>query len=140
MSIEASPGLWRSACAADACGARSPWCIYSEELSASSTQSRLRAWWNGRHARLRIWCRKAWRFKSSRAHHLHDPIDNKGDCEFFENGGRFGITVWHNSFKIVQNCSASFRGVNFIFSRCSLNSFRSHLLTRLSEKIDLPPL
>jgi hypothetical protein len=31
----------------------------------------LRAWWNGRHARLRIWSRKGWRFKSSRAHHFY---------------------------------------------------------------------
>src|SRR5258708_36032875 len=30
---------------------------------------RLREWWNGRHARLRIWSRKRWRFKSSLAHH-----------------------------------------------------------------------
>ena len=29
-----------------------------------------REWWNGRHARLRIWSRKGWRFKSSLAHHL----------------------------------------------------------------------
>src|SRR5882672_5381360 len=29
-----------------------------------------RAWWNGRHARLRIWSRKGWRFKSSRAHQI----------------------------------------------------------------------
>src|SRR5690349_22504984 len=28
-----------------------------------------REWWNGRHARLRIWSRKGWRFKSSLAHH-----------------------------------------------------------------------
>jgi hypothetical protein len=27
-----------------------------------------RAWRNGRRARLRIWSRKGWRFKSSRAH------------------------------------------------------------------------
>ncbi len=31
---------------------------------------RLREWWNGRHARLRIWSRKGWRFKSSLAHQL----------------------------------------------------------------------
>ena len=31
---------------------------------------RLRAWRNGRRARLRIWFRKDWRFKSSRAHHF----------------------------------------------------------------------
>src|SRR5438105_15176366 len=30
----------------------------------------LRAWRNGRRSRLRIWSRKGWRFKSSRAHHL----------------------------------------------------------------------
>ena len=30
----------------------------------------LRAWWNGRHARLRIWSRKGWRFKSSRVHRI----------------------------------------------------------------------
>src|SRR6266699_1691347 len=29
----------------------------------------LRAWRNGRRSRLRIWSRKGWRFKSSRAHH-----------------------------------------------------------------------
>jgi hypothetical protein len=33
-----------------------------------SVDVELRAWWNGRHARLRIWSRKGWRFKSSRAH------------------------------------------------------------------------
>ena len=27
-----------------------------------------REWWNGRHARLRIWSRKGWRFESSLAH------------------------------------------------------------------------
>jgi hypothetical protein len=31
-----------------------------------------RAWRNGRRARLRIWFRKDWRFKSSRAHHFFD--------------------------------------------------------------------
>ena len=33
-----------------------------------------RAWWNGRHARLRIWFRKEWRFKSSRAHHFQKIV------------------------------------------------------------------
>ena len=28
-----------------------------------------REWWKGRHARLRIWCRKAWGFKSPLPHH-----------------------------------------------------------------------
>jgi hypothetical protein len=32
-----------------------------------------RAWRNGRRARLRIWFRKDWRFKSSRAHHFFGP-------------------------------------------------------------------
>ena len=33
-----------------------------------------RAWRNGRRARLRIWFRKEWRFKSSRAHHLLERL------------------------------------------------------------------
>ena len=37
-----------------------------------------RAWRNGRRARLRIWFRKDWRFKSSRAHQLYS---RKGEFE-----------------------------------------------------------
>ena len=40
-------------------------------------KSEMRAWWNGRHARLRIWYRKVWRFKSSRAHQIAKLIDGK---------------------------------------------------------------
>ena len=43
--------------------------LTQSKINASCCKSVSRAWWNGRHARLRIWCRKAWRFKSSRAHH-----------------------------------------------------------------------
>src|SRR5215471_13630691 len=38
-----------------------------------------RAWRNGRRARLRIWSRKGWRFKSSRAHHLARPTTRPPD-------------------------------------------------------------
>src|SRR5438445_9216255 len=39
-------------------------------LEKAHLVSRTRAWRNGRRARLRIWFRKDWRFKSSRAHHF----------------------------------------------------------------------
>ena len=61
---------------------------------------RLRAWWNGRHARLRIWFRKDWRFKSSRAHHLPSPttlpppmIEPEGRLYIAHSGGKQSVEI-----------------------------------------------
>ena len=44
--------------------------LASARADAIVSLTRRREWWNGRHARLRIWSRKGWRFKSSLAHHF----------------------------------------------------------------------
>src|SRR5438105_89729 len=58
-----------------------------------------RAWRNGRRARLRIWFRKDWRFKSSRAHHSLDVVENQRSVR----------RLWsHEIFpsrRLRQNCS-----------------------------------
>jgi hypothetical protein len=48
-----------------------PGCLDTRLRKAASSGilAALRTWRNGRRARLRIWFRKDWRFKSSRAHH-----------------------------------------------------------------------
>src|SRR5438445_4879716 len=54
---------------------------------AGHVGGRLREWWNGRHARLRIWSRKGWRFKSSLAHHFNSIPRQKIDHEHVRNEG-----------------------------------------------------
>src|ERR1051326_2296935 len=49
--------------------ARVPKVMSPEYSVGNARKSVLRAWRNGRRARLRIWSRKGWEFKSPRAHH-----------------------------------------------------------------------
>src|SRR5205809_5580423 len=86
------------------------WALSQQQTCSGTT----RAWRNGRRARLRIWFRKDWRFKSSRAHHVFKPgsgIRDGGwppvDCN------RGPMSFWSQkvlSLMLHFNCSFSIAG------------------------------
>src|SRR2546429_1088438 len=57
-----------------------------------------RAWRNGRRARLRIWSRKGWRFKSSRAHQsfcqISIQMSQDGTAVSPTKRGSFSVLAW----------------------------------------------
>jgi hypothetical protein len=67
---------------------------------------RMRAWRNGRRARLRIWFRKDWRFKSSRAHQQFQPksaLFSQRALPLWVVLFNIGTIVWWVVFWLVHN-------------------------------------
>ena len=65
---------------------------YRRGSCARPTLRLARKWWNGRHAGLRSWCRKAWGFESPLPHQVSHPVTGGASMASSSGGGHGALS------------------------------------------------